>query len=149
MNQSDDHLGGVGEKASEPGEVAVDPLPAAALGLAVAPRGRQRLGVHHLPRRHPPQLRLKGAQQPGHHRLPAPLRRALLLLLHRVEAEAEHLAMPDPEPADAAVAGVSPHGGAEARHGRRLGERRRAEPREQLMRGVLLAPVLDASFPHG
>ena len=52
--------------------MAVDPLAAAALGLAVAARGRQRLGVHDLLGRHPPQLRLQGPQKAGHH--PRPVR---------------------------------------------------------------------------
>jgi hypothetical protein len=141
---TDDHLGGVGEKAPQLGEVAVDPLPAAALGLAVATRSGQCLSVRHLLRRHAPQLRLQAPQQPRHHPLAAPLRRelllllmmplVLLLLLHRIEAEAEHAK-------DAA----------EGRpHGRRIGERRGSEPgSEQLMVLSLLAPVLDAPIPHG
>lgn len=77
----DDHLGGVGEEAPEPSEVAVDALPASPLGLAVAAGRRQRLGVHDLLGRHPAQLRLQAPQQPGHHhprrRRPVQLRRRL------------------------------------------------------------------------
>jgi hypothetical protein len=133
------HLGGVGKKAPQLGEVAVDPLPAAALGLAVATRRRQCLSVRHLPHRHAPQLRLQAPQQTRHHTLAAPLRRELLrlmmplVLLHRIEAEAEHA-----------------KDVAEGPHGRRVGERRGAEPgSEQLMVRSLLAPVLDAPIPHG
>jgi hypothetical protein len=61
------YLSSVAKEATELVEVAVDALPPASLGLIVAARRRQRLGVHDLLGRHPPHLCLQGLQQPGHH----------------------------------------------------------------------------------
>jgi hypothetical protein len=148
VNQSDDHLGGVGEEAPKLGEMPVDPLPAPALGLAVATRRRQRPGVHHLLRRYPAQLSLQAAQQPRDHRFAAPLRRAMLVVLPLL-IEAEHAAVAEAEPAEDVARVPRARDAAKGPHGR-IGERRGAEPgSEQLMVRGLLVPVFDASVPHG
>jgi hypothetical protein len=149
-NQSDDHLSGVGEEAPKLGEVPIDPLPAPALGLAVATRRRQRLGVHQLLRRHPTQLSLQAAQQPRDHRFAAPLRRAMLAVLPlMIKAEAEHAAVAEVEPSEDVARVPRARDAAKGPHGR-IGKRRGAEPGpEPLMVRGLLVPVFDASVPHG